>query len=187
MIADLQAMPASAAARPGRRPVHSLPTAVEAHLAALLDNLQTVAVQLWLVQPASPAGTSFAVTGLHGKMDARGTREAIMERIRHSTPTVGKPPSKTLQGTFPEVFKRAAALEPGEFFPLGPHEVRELLLWKAGGDFRRGRLEVNAEFERLDCVFRFDSEEGRYGVRRQRRIAGHPWHLRRRRRASSSA
>jgi hypothetical protein len=104
-------------------------------------------------------------------MDARGTREAVMERIRHSTPTVGKPPSKTLQGTFPEVFKRAAALEPGEFFPLGPHEVRELLLWKAGGDFRRGRLEVNAEFERLDCVFRFDSEEGRYGVRRQRRIA----------------
>ena len=39
------------------------------------------------------------------------------------------------------------------------------------GDFRRGRLEVNAEFERLDCVFRFDSDEGRYGVRKNKRKA----------------
>jgi hypothetical protein len=52
-----------------------------------------------------------------------------MQTIRHRTPAVAK---STLQGTFPEVFKRAAALEPGEFFPLGPHEIRELLLWKAG-------------------------------------------------------
>jgi hypothetical protein len=104
-------------------------------------------------------------------MNAEVWREAIMERIPHRTPTVPKPVRRTLQGTFPEVFKRAAELEPGEFIPLGPHEVRDLLLWKAGGDFRRGRLEVSAEFERLDCVFRFDSEEGRYGVRKQRRIA----------------
>jgi hypothetical protein len=76
------------------------------------------------------------------------------------TPTVGKPTQGTLQGTFADVFKRAAALELGE-----------LLLWKSGGDFRRARQEVDAEFARLDCVFCLDSEEGRYGVRKKRRKA----------------
>ena len=91
-----------------------------------------------------------------------------MQRIRHRTPTVAK---SALQATFPDVFKRAAALDPGEFFPLGPLEIRELLLWKSGGDFRRGRLEINAEFKRLDCVFGLNSEEGLYGIRKKRRKA----------------
>jgi hypothetical protein len=40
-----------------------------------------------------------------------------------------------LQATFPEVFKRAAAIGPGEFFQLGPHEIRELLLWSRAAIF----------------------------------------------------
>jgi hypothetical protein len=107
------------------------------------------------------------MVGLHGKINASGACEAIMQTIQHRTPVVGKPPKRTLQATFPEVFKRAAALEPGGFFPLGQHEIRELLLWKAGGDFRHGRQEVNAEFARLDCVFTLDGEEGHYGVRKK--------------------
>ena len=98
-----------------------------------------------------------------------------MQRIRHRTPAVGKPASVTLQATFAEVFKRAAALEPGEFFPLEPHEVRDLLLWKSGNDFRRGRQDVNAEFERFDCVFGLNLEYGvgggEYGVTKKRRKA----------------
>jgi hypothetical protein len=130
----------------------------------------------------APVGTVLAVVGLHERMHATSRCEGILQTIRHRTPAVGKMAQGRLHATFPEAFKRAAALEPGEFFPLGPHEVRDLLLWKAEGDFRRGRLEVNAEFERLDCVFRFDSEEERYGVRKE-----HPWNLHRRPRFSSSA
>jgi hypothetical protein len=102
-------------------------------------------------------------------MNARGACEAIMQTLEHRTPAVGKPPKRALKATFAEVFKQAAALEPGGFFPLGPHEIRELLLWKAGGDFRRGRLEVNAEFARLGCVITLDNKGGRYGVRKQRK------------------
>ena len=93
----------------------------------------------------APVGTVLAVVGLHERMKTTGRCEGILHTIRHRTPAVGKLAQGRLHATFPEVFKRAAALEPGEFFPLDPHEVRDLRLWKADGDCRRRRLEVNAE------------------------------------------
>jgi hypothetical protein len=90
-----------------------------------------------------------------------------MYRIRQNTRSPVPPDS--LQGRLPEVFKKLVTLAPGEFLPLEKDEIRVLLHWKVDGDWRRGTRHVQEELAHFDCVFRFDSAEGVYVIRKNRK------------------
>ena len=56
--------------------IRSRPPAVQPHLAAVLDDLEAVAVELRLMQPSPPGGMALAVVGMQGRMYVGGAGTA---------------------------------------------------------------------------------------------------------------